>query len=787
MPAVTVAEGLRIGIERLWPLALLPVGALALAALILRSAGGSRSASPRSRRLLFVSRLAVVALLVAAAAGPYTAQTRETTGNPTVVLLDDRSDSTAVFPDETDALVRSIEAAGVPVTSATVGSGADSRIGDGVVANLRENGTVVVRSDGRVTGGRSLATAAERAIGLNATINAVAASPDRVERAVATDGPATVSAGLPATFTVSLSTVGPAAAATVEVRVDGSTVETREVAGDGSFTVNHTFEETGPHRVTATVDGADVYSRNDVFRRTVRVVEPPELLYVSRGEYPLRSYLTELYAVTNASRIPADLDRYSTVVLQDVPAGGLGNVSALQEHVIEGGGLVSVGGPNAYENGGYDRSALGSMLPVRVGNATGGTTDIVLLIDVSGSAQGGLSVQKAVALDVLDQLGDENGVGVVAFNQRAYRIAPVQSLRGNRTAVADRIRRLESGGATDIADGLRGADELLGGREGTVILLSDGQADPEPAAVVADQLGREGTRVIAVGAGRQVNAPNMRRIAGASGGSYFAADQTDRLRLLFGSGSRRFAGTNLTVVTPETFITSGVTLTANPGQSNRVSVKSGADYQVATAEGTPAITSWRFGLGRVVSITAYAPDGGLDGLLERPDSLVLTQSVNYAIGDPGRTRTGVTAVDPARVGERTALTYRGAERPAAEGVTFSRVDEGVYRGEFTPTEPGYRELLDTEYAANYPVEYGSFGRSPALDAAVEATGGRTFGSGEGAAIARLARQQSTSVRTVREAWDWVPLLGAFLVFLVEVIVRRVQVYRGRTTMESGLR
>nr|WP_252718849.1 vWA domain-containing protein [Haloarcula sp. CBA1122] len=327
---------------------------------------------------------------------------------------------------------------------------------------------------------------------------------------------------------------------------------------------------------------------------------------------------------------------------------------------------------------------------------------------------------------------------------------------------------------------------MLGDREGTIILLSDGQDRLGPPAAVANQLGREGTRVVSVGVGKRVGVATMRQIASESGGSYFAADETERLRLLFGGSSRRYQGENLTIVTEDTFITAGVELTANPGQANNVQVKPGADYQVATADGKPAIASWRFGLGRVVSITAYDSDNTMGGLLDRPDSLVVTKSVNYAVGDPMRTQTGVTAVSDARVGRPTTLTYQGDSRPDAANISFRQIGDGRYRGEFTPREAGYQTALDTEYAANYPVEYGAFGPSDSLDALVETTGGQTFSPAQGEQIAREARQKSTRVRTVRNTWDWLALLGALLLFTGEVVARRVQVYRGRTSLESGL-
>ncbi len=788
MVSYRLAEGLTAGVEHLWPLALLPVAAVLLAYFVFRD-GGDRSASSRSRRLLFVSRLVVVVLLVVAAMGPYTVQTRETPGEPRVTLLTDESESMGVYPNATEDIVADVEAAGVPVTRATVGSGTASRIGDGIVANLQENGTVVVLSDGRVTTGRGLQTAAEAAASLNATVNTVDVSPDRTERAVTLSGPSTATVGLSSRFVVALSGVEAEEPVPVEVSVDGETVREDEMAAGDRIRVNHTFEDRGTHRVTVTADSRDVYDRNDVFYHTVRVVEKPDVLYVAEGEYPFRGYLDSLYNVTAASSVPDDLDGYAAVVVQDVPAGRLGNVSALQRHVISGGGLVSVGGENAYESGGYGESPVASLLPVRVGEATGGATNIVLLIDISGSTREDLDVQKGIALDVLDQLGDVNQVGVVAFGSDAYRVSDIQQLGGNRGEMENRIRRLqpEDKPGTDIANGLLGADEGLGDRRGTIILLSDGfVANGERPVVVAGQLGREGRRVIGVGAAERVNVPVMQRIASESGGSYFEASERNRLRLLFGAASRQFQGDGLTIVTPGTFITSGLELTASPRQANEVAVKSGADYQVATADGTPAIASWRFGLGRAVSVTAYANDGTLGGLLEEPDSLALTKSVNYAVGDPARTSTGVTRVGDARVGEPASLTYRGDERPTAPDVSFRQVAERTYEGEFTPESAGYGDVLGTTYAANYSPEYATFGTSPELDEIVKTTRGQTFETDEGEALARLAQEQSTEIRSVRDSWDWVALLLALLGFALEVGFRRLQVYRGRTTLESGL-
>ncbi|MFB6196206.1 MAG: VWA domain-containing protein [Haloplanus sp.] len=780
----TLPGGTVVGLERPAVLVALPV---VIALLVVLIARGSGTASTRSRRLLLASRVVLATLIVVAAAGPFTVVTMETQGDPTVSLLVDRSNSTAVSPAVAEDLAADIEAQGVPTTVSTIAQGTNSRIGDGIAANLRENGSVVVVSDGRVTGGRSLTETAEFARSINATISAVTPDPTRTERYVTISGPSKASVGVESRFLISVSGVQAPSPVDLTVSVDGRRVTTERIAeGTGSVPVSYTFNDTGGHRITAEIASDDVYAINDVARKTVRAVDQPKVLYVARGNYSLQPYLDRLYDVETAESVPATLDPYYAVVVQNVAAPDLGNVDELQRFVIDGNGLLMVGGPNSFENGGYANSSVASMLPVSLGESSPGSARIVLLIDVSGSAGTGMRVQKAIALDALSQLSDDNTVGVVGFNYQAYRVAPLSPLSENRATLEDRIRRLRASGATNIANGLRGAEQMLGGQRGTIILISDGRDTESPSAVVADALGRQGIRVVAVGAGRSVNEAVLQRIAEESGGNYFRADETERLRLLFGGAGRQFQGEGLTVVDSRHFITSGVSLESSPGRINDVSMRPGAEFLVAGPDGTPAVAAWRYGLGRVATITAYGEGGGLDGLLQRPDSLLVTKSVNYAIGDPQRKATGVADVSDTRVGEPTTVVYRGDSPPGGSDLSFTAVGQGTYRAQVTPTAVGFRTVAGATYAANYPAEYAGFGTSTALTDAVEATGGKRFGRGDAAAIATFARQQATRVRDVRRSWDWALLTAALLLFLLEVIVRRFQVYKGRTRIESGL-
>jgi uncharacterized membrane protein len=66
-----------------------------------------------------------------------------------------------------------------------------------------------------------------------------------------------------------------------------------------------------------------------------------------------------------------DLLAYNLVVLADVDAESLGDIGRemLKDYVAAGGGLLVLGGPYAYGEGGYGKGQLAEVLPVQVGGA----------------------------------------------------------------------------------------------------------------------------------------------------------------------------------------------------------------------------------------------------------------------------------------------------------------------------------------------------------------------------------------------------------------------------------
>ncbi len=771
MAVETTIAGVRAGLQQPLALVALPVAVLLLGWMFHRRTEGTTFAG-RVRLLVFGARVLVVALVVVAAAGPYTLTTASVSGDPQVTMVVDRSASMATTDAASGELATAIEDRGVEVRTRRIGSDRRSPVGDAVSGALSTNGSVLVVSDGRVTDGRSLEATAGIAEQVNASIHTVNLATTTTERAVSVHGPAKTSTGVANTFSAVVRGVELDDTVQLTVTVDGQEVVREQVDGGGGVEFSHNFTSTGSHRVTARITGEDVHDRNDVFRKTVRVVAPPKILYVARGEYPLGGFLTDVYEVDRAREVPNDLSEYYAVVVQDMAAGDLGNVSALQRAVIDGTGLVTVGGENAFEYGNYRQSLLTEMLPVTIGEG-GRTSRVVIAVDISGSTKGSLSVQQSLALDVLEQLGDRNQVGVVAFNRNAYRIADLSVLGSSRESLARQIRRLQSKGGTDVSAGIEGSTEMLGSGGGTVILLTDGRAQVGNAVGAATEAAQDGVQVIPIGVGKNVANDHLASVADAGDGTYLRADETNRLRILFGGETREYRGGGLTVVDGSHFITSGVQFEATPARSHAVAAADRADFLVAGPTGNPVISAWRYGLGRTVAVTAYDGDGTLGGLLSAPDSVGVTKAVNWAIGDPERLESGVTDISDARVGTPVTVTYEGNSRPAAKGARFAQAGDGQYETTIVPDQPGYASILDAEYAVNYPREYAAYGQSASLRDAVETTGGQVFEPTEAAAIADKVRREATAVRTVTREWTWLVLLVALLLYLVEVSARRL--------------
>src|SRR6266699_4601645 len=166
---------------------------------------------------------------------------------------------------------------------------------------------------------------------------------------------------------------------------------------------------------------------------------------------------------------------------------------------LHGGGLLVIGGDRAFGPGGYARTPLEDMLPVRMdlrGKSLSTSVALMIVMDVSGSMGGGpggaskMDLAKEAALAAVELLGEYDQVGILAFDDHnQWMIRP--TFASDLTPIEDAISRMQPGGGTEIYPALKEAFEALVPLDAKVkhiILLTDGEAPRGPYEELAKQM-----------------------------------------------------------------------------------------------------------------------------------------------------------------------------------------------------------------------------------------------------------------------------------------------------------
>ncbi len=265
----------------------------------------------------------------------------------------------------------------------------------------------------------------------------------------------------------------------------------------------------------------DTETKNNTAVMTAPVKGKPNVLYVEGGvlrEPGSGQYLQKALEhenidvqVRGPTGIPSnakELEKYDLVIVSDVPAHlmGAGQMAALDSYVKGmGGGLIMAGGEDSFGSGGYERTMIENMMPVRFDSEKiKEQPDIALclVIDRSGSMQGPkLEAAKESARVTAEVLSPNDYIAVVAFDSEAQvYVRPTRA--SNRMRISNDISRLQSGGGTNIYPGLKEAFEMLQGINAKVkhvILLSDGEAPTDGLAELVSDMGAARITVSAVG------------------------------------------------------------------------------------------------------------------------------------------------------------------------------------------------------------------------------------------------------------------------------------------------
>lgn len=743
------------------------------------------------RALVTVTRLVILFLLIIALAAPFRLEEKIVKGDLSLTILSDSSDSFQLFDTNVAETLKTQLEQYIPVTMVEIAAGNRSALADGVLNSIKGDDSVLLITDGNNNAGHDLGDVMIFAANLNSTISALDLQPIRKDTAITIEGPRSSIVGGEVTFTAKATQVGGDQSYTLSIEIDGNNVEEQTVSGTQTFSVTKQLGE-GYHRVIARVQIDDTLPANNVYYHTVQVVPKPTIAFVTRKNSPMTAQLSELYHVDIMPDIPSDVNRYMAVIINDIPATSIpqDKVTALTNYVTDGGGLMVIGGENAYDLGEYKDSLFETLLPVRSGvgeREPEKKVNVVIVIDISGSAgspvggiegESKLGVQKALAVNILNDLRVEDNVGAVAFNAEGFIISILSPIGDKREPLIDIVSTLQYGGGTDVSTGIREAEKLLLNAQGSknIILISDGvtmQPDVALGRIAAARTG--GITTYSVGVGQDTDEVFMRQAAELGNGIYFKASEATHLKILFGEPDDEDRNQrNLVVLNSNHFITKDLSLTGQLTGYNQVVPKASASTLVTTGTGAPLLVSWRFGLGRVVSLASDDGTKYAAPLLGRENSKLITKSINWAVGDPTKMRGfGVTTEDTS-LGKTAEIVVRSEQTPSSDLVEFKKVDVGVYKGVFTPTETGFFSFAGAEVAVSYPDELRQIGMNQNLRNLVMTTGGEMFKPDQIEEIIQKTKVSANRKETQEVSYRWPFVLGALCLFLLEICVRKLQ-------------
>ena len=337
---------------------------------------------------------------------------------------------------------------------------------------------------------------------------------------------------------------------------------------------------------------------------------------------------------------------YHAVILEDVAAGDLpvGALDHLERYVRDfGGGLVVAGGVGTFGDSAFLSTPLKRMLPVtlephRPRPGAREPLALFLVIDRSnsmgynsriGTLRDGekLRYAKEAALAVVQQLKDQDLVGVIAFDSQPHEISPLKPLRENRQELEDLIPRLVENGGTDFYDALVSARaQLLASRVSRrhIILLTDGdtnRAAPAEYRALIKDLAAEQISVTTIRIGdNTVNLKLLKDISSETGGEFHYVEDAEALPdLMLRETSRALSplSSGTEQYYPQLVTASQVMQGIEESQLPPLvgyayaKPKDGADVLLRITRlerHDPLLTVWHYGLGRVAAFTASPTD-----------------------------------------------------------------------------------------------------------------------------------------------------------------------------------
>jgi Ca-activated chloride channel family protein len=422
----------------------------------------------------------------------------------------------------------------------------------------------------------------------------------------------------------------------------------------------------------------------------------------------------------------ADLQNYELVVLSNVPATALSQrqMDMARTYVQDlGGGLMMLGGEQSFGLGGYYKTVLEEILPVRSDfekEKEKPSLAMVLVIDKSGSMGGEkIELAKEAAKSAAELLGGSDKLGVIAFEGETFWISELQPA-SNKGRIIDDISRLEAGGGTNMYPAMEEAFAALQttvAKLKHVIILTDGISAPGDFEGIANDMATARITISAVGVGNGADEQLLEEIARIGQGRYYFTDDPGSIPQIFAKETVTASKSAIDeqpflpqVVRPSQAL-SDIDFQAAPFLLGYVMtrVKPTSELVLASEKGDPLLAWWRYGLGMTVAFTSDAKSRWAAEWLSWPGyGKFWAQLVRHAMR---KSETKGVLVDVKQQGRRATVTVDAIDaagrylNQADTDLTVIDPQLGNRKLPMTQTAPGrYTASFDTPQSGAYHME-----------------------------------------------------------------------------------
>jgi hypothetical protein len=509
----------------------------------------------------------------------------------------------------------------------------------------------------------------------------------------------------------------------VEALLDGMSVASSEIdvpEGSSSHRMSVTFPDTPLAHELELVAHADGIALNDRWRSLTFVLPKPRVRIYHAANRPepalarvLRDSGMEVEAMPPGSAFteaPA-YDPYALVITDEIDLGDFTEAqqSALRNFVEEqGGGLVTVTGSHPVRRTPH---ILREIEPVEPPPALPEPRplELVIVIDRS-SSMSGMAMEQArrAGVAAVRSLRRDALVGAVAFSSAADRIQPPVPMDRADTVIGF-IQGVHASGGTNIAAAIQAANRIMSSDPRYihhVILVSDGESEPQSAIAAAMALAGRGVSIstITIGSYSQL----LSEIARIGRGRYHTTTASGLTSLVVSEAMYRQPPANRQIsfrprVEAHLPMLSDVPFESIPMLSGHAlaGAKRGATVALSASERMPLFAHWHRGLGQVATFTSATSGGWADQMRAWPGFRTFWSSVakgmlrNRTIEKPQIT----VETDPVNRDRRiVTITSPFLSMDAPEARIFRDASAGTPLA-LTPKGPGV-------FQAEVPIERG---------------------------------------------------------------------------------